>query len=611
MIAIRIPASASSVVCSVSMRALQKDAKRLGAAPQAVNRGEKARDGRLDTAVLFMAAMSERQSFDYVIVGAGSAGCLLADRLTATAGVHVCVLEAGGRDLDPLIHVPIGIGKMHQRRLHDWGYDTEIEPGLGGRAIESMRGKVLGGSSSINVMTHVRGNRGDYDRWAAQGCTGWSYDEVLPYFRRYESWEGGEDQWRGALGPLTVARLKSTDPFLDAVLAAASEGGYPITPDYNGASQDGFARGQSTIRAGRRCSAAVAFLRPALARGRVTLVSGALATNVIMAGRRAQGVAYMRGGERHEVFAEREVILSAGVFNTPQLLMLSGIGPADHLRATGIMPLIDLPGVGGNLQDHLAVTIAFVRREPGPFRALMRADRAALAVAQAYFFGTGPATVLPGGVTAFLKTDTDRTVPDIQFFVRGTALDADLWFPGIKPAFEDGFSLTPVLLHPEARGRLSLRSADPRDKVRIVHNFLKGEGDMRTLRAGVRMAREVAARAPLAPFRGPEKIPGAAVASDAAIDAWIRRTARSAHHPSCTCAMGEGADAVLDPNLCVKGAEGLRVVDASAMPDLVTGNINGCVLMIAEKASDLIRAEPPPTPSSARSGQAPSSSPRA
>jgi 4-pyridoxate dehydrogenase len=546
--------------------------------------------------------MSER--FDYVVVGAGSAGCLLADRLSAP-GWSVCVLEAGGADRDPLIHVPIGIGRMHRERRHDWGYDTEAEPGLAGRAVESMRGKVVGGSSSINVMAHVRGHRGDYDRWAETCGAGWSYDAVLPYFRRYESWEGGEDQWRGALGPLTVSGLKTRDPFFDALLAAAEDAGFPVTPDYNGASQDGFARGQSTIRAGRRCSAAVAFLRPALARGKVTLRRRALATRILIEGRRAVGIEYRRNGGTQQVMAEREVILSAGVFNTPQLLMLSGIGPADHLRDTGIAPLLDRPGVGGNLQDHLAVSLSFERPVQGPFHALMRADRAAAAVARAYLFGTGAATILPGGVTAFLRTRPDLAVPDIQFFARGTALDADLWFPFVRKPYADGFSLSPVLLHPEARGRVYLRSADPADKVRIVHNFLAGDSDMRSFRAGVRIARAVAQRKPLDPFRGAEKAPGAAVADDGAIDAWIRRTARSAHHPSCTCAMGTGDDAVLDPELRVRGVESLRVVDASAMPDLVTGNINGCVLMIAEKASDAILGKAPATPSSTPPGPAP------
>ncbi|HUB97598.1 MAG TPA: GMC family oxidoreductase N-terminal domain-containing protein [Stellaceae bacterium] len=541
--------------------------------------------------------MSAGGCYDYVIVGAGSAGCLLADRLSVD-GASILVIEAGGPDRDPLIHVPIGVGKLHQHRLHDWGYDTEIEPGLGGRAIESMRGKVVGGSSSINVMAHVRGNHGDYDRWAENGCAGWSYQDVLPYFRRYETWEGGANTWRGGDGPLTVRLNRSTDPFVEALFAAAGAAGQPITEDYNGASQDGFSPGQSTIRDGRRCSAAVAFLRPAIARGHVSLVQNALATRVLLDGRRATGVEYVHGGTTYRALVEREVILSAGVFNTPQLLMLSGIGPADHLREHGIVPVADLPGLGGNLQDHMAVTVSFARPEPGPFRGLMRADRAGLAVARAYLFGTGPATSLPGGAHGFIRTRPDLAVPDIQFFTRGTSVAADVWFPGWRRPYDDAISMTPVLLHPEARGRLSLRSADPRDKVRITHNFLSRENDLRSLRAGIRIARDIAGRSPLDRFRGGEKTPGANLASDAELDDWIRRTARSAHHPSCTCAMGEGGDAVLDTDLRVKGIDRLRVVDASAMPDLVSGNINACVLMIAEKASDLIRGRPNLTPSS-------------
>jgi 4-pyridoxate dehydrogenase len=508
------------------------------------------------------------------------------------------VIEAGGPDRDPLIRVPIGVGKLHQKRLHDWGYDTEIEEGLLGRAIETMRGKVVGGSSSINVMAHVRGNRGDYDRWAANGCAGWAYDDVLPYFKRYESWEGGSSDYRGGGGPLWVAHAGAPDPFIDDLFAAAKAAGFPVAEDYNAASQDGFSRGQSTIRNGRRCSAAVAFLRPALARGSATLVQHAHATRLIMEGTRALGVEYVRDGITHRVFAEREVILSAGVFNTPQILMLSGIGPADHLREHGIAPVVDSPGVGGNLQDHLAVSLSFARIEPGPFRDLMRLDRAALAMAQAYFFGTGPATRLPGGATAFIRTEPSRPVPDIQFFTRGTALGADLWFPLWRKPYDDAFSFTPVLLHPEARGRLYLRSADPNDKVRIVHNFLTHEQDLRSFRGGIRIARDVARQKPLERWRGGELVPGANIESDAELNEWVRRTARSAHHPSCTCAMG--LDGPLDLDLRVKGVDRLRVVDASAMPDLVSGNINACVLMIAEKASDLIKGRPN-TPSPARS----------
>ena len=540
--------------------------------------------------------MASPLQYDYVIVGAGSAGCLLASRLTEDPDVRVCVIEAGGRDLDPLIHIPIGVGKLHQHRLHDWGYDTEVEPGLDNRSIESMRGKVVGGSSSINVMTHVRGHRGDYDRWARNGCADWSYAHVLPYFRRYESWQGGADRYRGGDGPLTVTKSPATDPFFDAVLASARANGFAFTNDYNGAEQDGFGRLQSTIRHGRRCSAAVAFLRPALSRPNLTLITRAHATRVLMEGARAIGLEYRRGGTLEKVHAEREVILAGGAFNSPQLLMLSGIGPADHLCEAGVAPVVDLPGVGGNLQDHLAVTVAYVRREPGPFHGLMRADRALPALLRAYWLGSGDATVLPGGVTGFVKTQSGSAVPDIQYFTRSTALDAGLWFPGIKAPYRDGFSLTPVLLHPEARGELRLRSTDPQEKVRIHHRFLSRDKDLRTLRDGIKLARRLISDQAFASFRDGERTPGAPRASDADLDAWIRRNARSAHHPCGTCAMGSGKDAVVDPSLRVHGAERLRVVDASVMPDLVSGNINACVLMLADKASDLIRGRTPMAP---------------
>jgi len=536
--------------------------------------------------------MVRPERYDYVIVGAGSAGCVLAYRLTADPSIRVLVLEAGGRDTHPLIHIPIGLGKIWEHRMFDWGYDTEPEPRLDNRRIEAMRGKVLGGSSSINVMAYVRGHRGDYDRWAQNGCSGWSYADVLPYFKRCESWEKGEDAWRGGRGPLSVIDTRNRDPLFDGWLDAARQADWPFTEDYNGKEQEGFGRGQWTIHNGRRCSAAVAFLRPAMRRANLAVETNALATRIVLEGSRAVGVEYASGGRVQRAAAEREVLLAGGVFNTPQLLMLSGIGDADHLRAMGIASKVSLPGVGRNLQDHLSVDVHHLRRGRGPFHAEMRLDRAALNMVRAYVLGTGPGTVLPSRLHAFLKTRRELPVPDIQFLFRGAPTRAYPWFPGITPAYEDSFGLRPVLLHPESRGVVRLRSADPGAPVRIVQNFLATDHDVRTIREGVKLGRDIAQRKGLDPFRGREVAPGPNCRTDAEIDAFVRRTAITAHHPCATCAMGSGDDAVLDPALRVRGVGALRVVDASAMPDLVSGNINACVLMIAEKASDLILGRP-------------------
>ena len=472
--------------------------------------------------------------------------------------------------------------------MFDWGYDTEPEPRLDGRRIEAMRGKVLGGSSSINVMAYVRGHRGDYDRWAAGGAPGWSYADVLPYFKKCETWEKGENAWRGGSGPLGVIDSRNRDPLFDAWLVAAREADWPFTDDYNGEHQEGFGVGQWTIRAGRRCSAAVAFLRPALRRPNLTVETGALATRVILEGTRARGVEYARDGRLHRAVAAREVLLAGGVFNTPQLLMLSGIGDAEHLREFGIETRVHLPAVGRNLQDHLSVDVHHARRGRGPFHAEMRLDRLAVDMARAYLLGTGPGTVLPSRLHAFLKTRRELPVPDIQFLFRGAPTRAHPWFPGLRAPYEDSFGLRPVMLHPESRGMVRLRSADPSAPVRIIQNFLATDADIRTIREGVKLGRDIARRPGLDQFRGREVSPGPDCRADADIDAFVRRTAITAHHPCATCAMGSGDDAVLDPALRVRGVEGLRVADASAMPDLVSGNINACVLMIAEKASDLV-----------------------
>ena len=533
-------------------------------------------------------------TYDYIIAGAGSAGCVLANRLTEDEGAQVLVVEAGGRDWHPYIHVPLGMGKLHEHRMFDWGFVTEAEPNLNGRSIEASRGKVLGGSSSVNVMAYTRGNSGDFDRWAQKGATGWSYADVLPYFRRCETFDGGANVWRGGAGPLGTEFAKTADALYPAWIEAAEAAGVPHTADYNAAFQEGFGRSQYTIRNGRRSSAATAFLKPAMRRANLTVETRALVTRVVLRGTTATGIEYVKGGRVVQVAATREVIVSGGAFSTPQILMLSGIGPAAHLREIGVDPVIDLP-VGRNLQDHLAVFLSFARSEPGPFHHQMRFDRMAVNMIRAWLFGTGPGTVVPGGLHAFIKTRPDIAVPDIEFMFRGAATDVRLWYPVIRPPRPDGFAIRPTLLHPDSRGEILLRSNDARDPMRIVYNFFSAPNDLPKLREGFRLARHIAYQKPLDRFRGAETAPGASVKSDAEIDAYIRKTAITAHHPAATCPMGFGPDVVLDPQMRVRGVEHLRVVDASAMPDLVSAHLNAAVLMIAEKAADMIGGRPPLT----------------
>lgn len=538
--------------------------------------------------------MGTGSGYDYIIVGAGSAGCTLANRLTEDPDTRVLVVEAGGSDRHPYITVPLGWGKILFERLFDWGYFTEPEAQFDGREVECARGRVLGGSSSINAMGYVRGHREDYDRWSRNGCTGWSYAECLPYFRKAESWEKGGDPYRGADGPLTTIENKYPDPLLAAWLAAGEAAGYGTTPDYNGARNEGLGTFQSTIRNGRRCSAAVAYLRPAMRRRNLTVVTNALAHRVVLDGARATGVEYSTGGRGTTVAtAEREVILSGGVINSPQLLMLSGIGDGDRLKAHGIGAVVDSKGVGRNLQDHLSVGVEYERNGDGPFVGLLRYDRIALAMARAYLLGTGFATEMPGPLTGFIHSREGLPQPDIQLLARFIPPESQPWFPGVRPRPRDAFMVRPVLLHPRSAGELTLRSADPADHMRIHQRFLSEPGDLETLRAGIGIVREIAGQRPLDAFRGREIQP-----ADEPLDEFIRRTAWTAHHPLGTCKMGAAGDetAVVDPELRVRGAEGLRVIDGSVLPDMVGGNINAPIIMLAERMSDLLRGREPLEP---------------
>ncbi len=512
--------------------------------------------------------------FDYVIVGAGSAGCVLAARLSEDPDVRVALLEAGGEDTAPEIRIPAIFPIMFKTEL-DWDLFGDPEPGMDGRRLYLPRGRMLGGCSSINAMIYVRGNRLDYDDWATAGATGWSYDEVLPYFKRSEDNERGEDPFHGVGGPLTVAESRSMHPLVDAMIQAAHQAGHELNPDFNGARQEGVGRFQLTQRDGRRLSTADAFLHPVRSRPNLTVLTHAYATRIMWDGSRATGVEISRLSELQQIRAEREVVVSAGAYYSPQLLMLSGVGPEDQLSAMGI-PVREALPVGQNLQDHCMVNLNYTTTGPSLFDAA-RPENFALFEAE----GRGPLTSnIPEGA-GFFRARSGVPAPDIEFhFAPGMLYDGGLTAPEAP-----GMAFGPVVIKPTGRGQVMLRSPMPLAKPRVVCNFLTTEEDRASMRAGLRMALDMAEQPALRavidqPFRVPESD------ADADLLAFARREGMTVFHPPSTCAMGS----VVDPELRVYGVEGLRVADASVMPEITRANTNAAVIMIAEKAADLIRS---------------------
>ena len=519
-------------------------------------------------------------SYDYVIVGAGSAGCVLANRLSEDPAVRVLLIEAGGPDTAREIQMPLAFSKLFKTEA-DWDYTTEPVPLLGGRRLYWPRGKVLGGCSSINAMIYIRGHRADYDHWAALGNDGWRYDDVLPYFKRAEHNERGADAYHGTGGPLNVADLRSPTPLSHVFVEAAAEIGLPRNPDFNGARQEGVGFVQVTQKRGRRWSAARAYLRPARRRRNLTVLTGAHVTRVLMEGRRAVGVAYVRDGLEGTAHAVREVILSGGAIGSPHLLMLSGIGPAAALRRHGLAVVHDAPGVGRNLQDHLTLAVRYRATQP----LTLNYAEAFGQVLRYFGQGRGMLTSNVAEAMAFARSRPELPAPDLQYHFA----PVDFVDHGLTPPRFDGMSLGVTLLQPRSAGTLTLRSPDPFEKPAIQPDFLAEEADERLALAGVRLGRRIFQARAFDPFRGEEVSPGAGIDDDDALLDALRAEAEHIYHPVGTCAMGTGPEAVVDPQLRVHGVEGLRVVDASVMPVIVRGNTNAPTMMIAEKAADLIR----------------------
>jgi choline dehydrogenase len=529
-------------------------------------------------------------AFDYVIVGAGTAGCALAGRLAEDAATRVCLIEAGGGDRHPFISTPAMVAAAIGTRRLNWRFETVPQAHLNGRRIPQPRGRVVGGSGSINGMVYSRGNPRDYADWVAAGATGWSYAEVLPYFLRTENNQDlPASRYHGHGGPMNVMRPRRPNQLNNDFIEATQSLGFPRTEDFTGVTNEGVGFRQGVIRGGRRETTARAFLRPALARGNVTLLTEALVMRVLVEGGRAVGVVYERAGQQHEVRATREVILSAGAIQTPQILQLSGIGPAAELQGAGIKPVHDLPGVGRNLQDHLACPVLMSTTNATSYGISARALPRGICNVLQYLFGrTGPFASNVFESVGFLKTAPDLDRPDVQFVFQPAARPR----PTFPLPIGHGFAISPVSLYPKSRGTVTLRSPDPHVAPAIDPALLSVEADIQPLIRAIKLARRILGAPNFARYHATEVAPGAAVQTDAQIAEFIRASSYTVHHQVGTCRMGEHPEAVVDSQLRLRGIEGLRIVDASVMPLIIGGNTNAVVVMIAEKAADLIRQRP-------------------
>lgn len=527
-------------------------------------------------------------TYDYIIIGAGSAGCVLANRLTASGRHKVLVLEAGPKDSNPWIHIPIGYGKLFAESSVNWMYQSEPEPELNGRRVFTPRGKVLGGSSSINGLVHIRGQREDFDEWARLGNASWSFDEVLPYFRKSESYQHGESALHGANGPLNVSDLPDRHVLCDAFIAGAQEVGIPRNDDFNGARQEGAGYYHSSARRGRRVSCAVAYLHPARQRENLQVQTEALVTRIVFDGKRAVAVEYEQGGVKQRARAQREILLCGGSFNSPQLLQLSGVGPAALLQRHGIPVVHAAPGVGESLQEHFYVRTVWKCTQAITFNDEMRTLLGKAWVGLRYILlRRGPMTVSAGYAGAFARTRTELSKPDVQLYFINFSTDK----MGTRLHPFSGFTVSMSPLTPESRGHVRIRSASPREAPAIQYNFMSTENDRRTVIDGLKLVNKVTRSSAMKPYVLTEHAPKPSPMTDNEWLAYAREVGGTVYHPTSTCRMGQDATAVVDDHLRVRGIERLRVVDASIMPNVVAGNSNAATVMIAEKGADLILAE--------------------